>query len=188
MNGFRPVIYCKEKENARKQIKPQRMHITHAMSGEKVVRQFRWTNKKQGEGSEELGVPVQEFIEKIDNYMPERAAVIDCRLAALRAPMSVQLRSAILAIRKRRALRFSSAEKTPARWRLFDYRDRGVAQDRLGRFVRHSLTRLRRCVQNVYLECFPCVGRMNQKSRPKLGIDRVPSVMSRCAPNRDGSA
>jgi len=55
------------------------------MSGEKVVRQFPWTNKKQGEGSEELGVPVQEFIEKIDNYVSERAAIIDCRLAALRA-------------------------------------------------------------------------------------------------------
>src|SRR5213080_1418926 len=72
--------------------------------------------------------------------------------------------------------------------RFFDGRGRGVAQDRLGRFVRHSLARLRRCAQYVDLECFPCVGRMNQKSRPKLGIDRLPSVVSRCAPNRDGSA
>src|SRR6266576_7317970 len=128
MNGFRPVIYCKEKENARKQIKPQRMHITHAMSGEKVVRQFPWTNKKQGEGSEELGVPVQEFIEKIDNYMPERAAVIDCRLAALRAPMSVQLRSAVLTMRERWPLCFSPVEKSSAsarRW--FECRNRRVA-------------------------------------------------------------
>lgn len=170
MNGFRPVIYCKEKENARKQIKPQRMHITHAMSGEKVVRQFPWTNKKQGEGSEELGVPVQEFIEKIDNYMPERAAVIDCRLAALRAPMSVQLRSAILAMRQRRALRFSSAEKTPARWRLFDYRDRGVAQDKLGRFVGHRVARLRKTLLGRPLRIFSLLA--STGSRPDTSHDR----------------
>jgi len=29
---------------------------------------------------------------------------------------------------------------------------------------------------------------MNQKSMPKVKIDRVPGVMPRCAPNRDGSA
>ena len=153
MNGFRPVIYCKEKENARKQIKPQRMYITHAMSGEKVVRQFPWTNKKQGEGSEELGVPVQEFIEKIDNYMPERAAVIDCRLAALRAPMSVQLRSAILTMRQRSWLGFSPAkESPPGGWRLFDCRYRCIAQNELCYFIGH-VGSLGKPDAKVYSEC-----------------------------------
>src|SRR5882724_901778 len=171
MNGFRPVIYCKEKENARKQIKPQRMHITHAMSGEKVVRQFPWTNKKQGEGSEELGVPVQEFIEKIDNYMPERAAVIDCRLAALRAPMSVQLRSAILAMRQRSWLGFSPAkESPPGGWGLFDCRDRGVAQDQLCRFVGHRVARLRKTLLGRPLRIFSLLA--STGSRPDTSHDR----------------
>src|SRR2546429_4391975 len=120
------------------------MHITHAMTGEKLICQFPRANDEEADRCEKLRVPIQELVEEIDNYMPERAAVIDCRLAALRAPMSVQLRSAILAMRERRALRFSSAEKTPARWRLFDCRDRGVAQDKLGRFVGHRVARLRK--------------------------------------------
>lgn len=158
------------------------MHITHAMSGEKVVRQFRWTNKKQGEGSEELGVPVQEFIEKIDNYMPERAAVIDCRLAALRAPMSVQLRSAILAMRQRSWLRLSSAkESPPGGWRLFDCRYRRVAQNEFCYFIGH-LASLGKLGTNVYLECFS-LRRLDRIAKVK--IDRALSVMSGSVLNRD---
>src|SRR6266513_2362092 len=119
--------------------------------------------------------------------MSKGAPVIDCRLTALRAPMPAQLCAAIFAVSQRWAFSSSPTKETLSP-RFFDGRGRGIAQDRLGRFVRHSLARLRRCAQNVDLECFPCVGRMNQKSRPKLGIDRLPSVMSRCAPNRDGSA
>ena len=83
MNGFCRVIHCKEKENARQQIKPQGMHITNAMPGEKFVRQLPRTNKKEAEGSKKFGVPVKKLIEKIDNDIPERAAVIDGRLSAL---------------------------------------------------------------------------------------------------------
>src|SRR6266581_4825014 len=99
MNGFRPVIDCKEEENARQQIKPQGMHITNAMPGEKFVRQLPRTNKKEAEGSKKFGVPVKKLIEKIDNDIPERAAVIDARLTAFRAVMPSQRRAAILAMR-----------------------------------------------------------------------------------------
>jgi hypothetical protein len=128
MNGFPPVIHCKEKENARQQIKPQGMHITHAMTGEKLICQFPRANEQEADRSEKLRVPIEELIEKIDNYMPERAAIIDCRLAALRAPMSVQLCATIFAMRDRRALCFSPMEKSSASARrLFEDRYRRVA-------------------------------------------------------------
>ncbi|HTG29441.1 MAG TPA: hypothetical protein VK818_14575, partial [Methylomirabilota bacterium] len=73
------------------------MHITHAVPGEKLIGQFPRTHKKKADRSEKLRVPIQELVEKIDNYMPERAAIIDCRLAALCAPMSVQLCATIFA-------------------------------------------------------------------------------------------
>src|SRR5260370_25925439 len=103
MNGFRPVIECKEEENARQQIKPQGMHKTNAMPGEKVIRQLPRTNKKEAEGSKKFGVPVKKLIEKIDNDIPKGATIIDRRLSALRAPVSGQWRAAILAMRERRA-------------------------------------------------------------------------------------
>src|SRR6266849_2130350 len=107
MNGFRPVIDCKEEENARQQIKPQGMHKTNAMPGEKFVRQLPRTNKKVADGPKKFGVPVKKLIEKIDNDIPEGATIIDRRLSAFRAPMSGQRHAAILAMRERRSLRFS---------------------------------------------------------------------------------
>ena len=77
MNRFRPVIDCKEKENAGEQIKPQGMHITHAMPGEKLVCESPRTNEQEADCREKLRVPIQELVEKIDNYMPERAAIIN---------------------------------------------------------------------------------------------------------------
>ena len=104
------------------------MHIAHAMSGEKLIRQFRRTNEEEADRCEKFGIPIQEFIEKIDNYVSERAAIIDCRLTALRAPMSVQLCATIFAMRDRRALCFSPVEKSSASARrLFECRNRRVA-------------------------------------------------------------
>jgi hypothetical protein len=61
-----------------------------------------------------LRVPTQKFIEKVGDYVPERAAIIDRRLAAPRTPMSLQLRSAILTIRNRWTLNFTPAKKPPS--------------------------------------------------------------------------
>jgi hypothetical protein len=104
------------------------MHITHAVPGEKLIGQFPRAHKKKADRSEKLRVPIEELIEKISDYMTERPAVIDCRLAALRAPMSAQLRSAVLTMRERWPLRFSAAEKSSASARrLFEWRYPRVA-------------------------------------------------------------
>src|SRR5206468_5349848 len=46
------VVDCKEKQNACEKIKSQRMHITHAMTREKLVRQFPWTNYEKSDRCE----------------------------------------------------------------------------------------------------------------------------------------
>src|SRR6266513_4059595 len=104
------------------------MHITHAMTGEKLICQFPRANDEEAERSEKLRVPIQELIEKVDDHIPERAAIIDCRLAALRAPMSVQLCATIFAMRDRRTLCLSPVEKSSASARrLFECRYRRIA-------------------------------------------------------------
>src|SRR6266516_4327814 len=57
------VVDCKEKQNACEKIKSQRMHITHAMTREKLVRQFPWTNYEKSDRCEKLRVPIQKLIE-----------------------------------------------------------------------------------------------------------------------------
>src|SRR4029453_7528338 len=83
--------------------------------------------------------------------MPERAAEIDCRLAAFRAPMPLKFRSAILTMRKRLALSFAPAEESPsARLRLFDCRDRRITQDKFFQFIGHTSARLQKPFSEVY--------------------------------------
>ena len=78
------------------------MHIADAFAGEEIVRQTPRFHDDQGERGEKFGVPVQKRFQNIGNHMPERAPIIDCRLAASRAPMSLQLRAAIFAARNGR--------------------------------------------------------------------------------------
>src|SRR6266566_455620 len=114
------------------------MHITNAMPGEKFVRQLPRTNKEEAEGSKKSGVPVKKFIEKIDNDIPEGATIVDRRLSAFCAPMSGQWCAAILAMRERRSLSIFLTKETFSP-QFLGGRDRGVAQDKLRRFVGHSL-------------------------------------------------
>ena len=147
-----PVIHGKEKENAGEKIKSQGVHITHPMSGEELIGQSPRTNEKEADRREKLGVPIQELIEEIGKHVPERTAIIDCRLATLRAPMSLQLCATILAMCERRALRFPPAEKSPANWRLFDCRYRCIAQNELCYFIGH-VGSLGKPDAKVYSEC-----------------------------------
>ena len=54
MDSFGPIIHRKEKQNAGKQIKPQRTYIAYTMPGKKFVGQFPWLNNKPGDRFEEL--------------------------------------------------------------------------------------------------------------------------------------
>ena len=84
--------------------------------------------------------------------MPEGAAIIDGRLAALRAVRSTQWGAAIFAMRQGRPLRFSSAEKAAStRRRLFDCRYRRVAQNEFCYFIGHA-ERLGKPEANVHSE------------------------------------
>src|SRR6266849_5006479 len=148
-----PVIHGKEKENAGEKIKSQRVRITHPMSGEEFIGQSPRTNEKEANRREKLGVPIQELIEEIGKHVPERTAIIDCRLATLRAPMSLQLCATILAMCERRALRFPPAEKaSPTRWCLFNRRDYRIAQNKLCYFIGH-VESLGKPDAVVYSEC-----------------------------------
>ena len=65
--------------------------------------------------------------------------------------MSLQLRSAILTMRNRWALSFAPAENSPsARLRLFDRRDRRIAQDKFFQFIGHTRARLQKPFCEVY--------------------------------------
>ena len=115
MKSFNPVIHSEEEENAGEQIKPKRVHITHATSCDKFICQTPRFHDQQRDRCKELRVPVQKRIENIDNYVAERPPVIDRRLPALSAPPPRQLRPAVLAMRQRRPLSiFAPAEKASA--------------------------------------------------------------------------
>src|SRR6266542_2823101 len=71
--------------------------------------------------------------------MPEGTAIIDGRLAALRAVRSTQWGAAIFAMRQGRPLLFSPTEKAAStRRRLFDCRYRRIAQNKFCYFIGHS--------------------------------------------------
>lgn len=83
--------------------------------------------------------------------MSEGAPVINCRLATLGAPMSLQLRPTILAMRNWFALRFAATEKSPsARLPLFECGDRRIAQDKFLQVIRHTNARLQKPFCGVY--------------------------------------
>jgi hypothetical protein len=65
--------------------------------------------------------------------------------------MSLQLRSAIFAMRERRSLSFAPTEKSPFVWRrLFDCRDRRITQDKFFQFIGHTSVRLQEPSAGVY--------------------------------------
>src|SRR5207249_8684506 len=108
-------------------------------------------NQRKLNRCETLRVPNQEFVEDIGNDVPEGAPIIDCRLAAFSAPMSLQLCSTIFTVCNRRTLNFPAAEKSPPpRRRLFDCRDGGVTQDKFFKFIGHTSARLQKSFCRVY--------------------------------------
>ena len=110
------------------------------MAGDKFICQAPRLYDQQGDRCKELRVPIQKFIENIDKHMPEGTAIIDGRLPALRAVRSTQWGAAIFAMRQGRPLRFSLTEKAAStRWRLFDCRYRGIAQNKFCYFISHVL-------------------------------------------------
>jgi hypothetical protein len=128
------------------------VHVTHAMAGDKFICQAPGLCDQQRDRREKLRVPIQEFIENIDEDMPEGTAIIDGRLPALPAVRSTQRGAAIFAMRQGRPLLFSPTEKTAStRWRLFDCRYRGIAQNKFCYFIGH-VERLGKPEANVHSE------------------------------------
>src|SRR4029077_5635136 len=120
----------------------QRIHITHSMTRQKLVREFPRANEQKPNRGEKLRVPIQKRIQKIENDVPKRTAIIDGGLSALRAICSAQRSAAVFAMcerpRKPSGLSlFAATEETFPSW-LFDRGNRGVAQNELGRFIAHS--------------------------------------------------
>src|ERR1700737_4456545 len=114
------------------------MQIFYPSTGQKLIGQTPRLNKEQGDRGNELRVPIEKRIEKIDNHMPEGPPIIDRGLAALRAIAADQLRSAVLAMRQRRTGPTFAAEESPlATWMFFQRGDGGVTQDEFRRLVRH---------------------------------------------------
>ncbi len=66
------------------------MHVAHAMSGEKFICQTPRLCDQQRDRCKKLRVPIQKFIENLDEHMPEGTAIIDGGLSALPAVRSTQ--------------------------------------------------------------------------------------------------
>jgi hypothetical protein len=92
--------------------------------------------------SRKISNPIEKRIENIGNDVAEGASIIDRRLSALRAIFPAQLRAAVFTMRelprKPSGLSIFAANEETLRCRLFDRRNRGVAQDELGWFVGHG--------------------------------------------------
>src|SRR6266513_1696526 len=58
-----PIVRGEEKQDTCEKIETERMHVTHAMSGEKLVRQFPRANQEKPNRCEKLRGPIQEFVE-----------------------------------------------------------------------------------------------------------------------------
>ena len=138
-NSSGAVIDDKEKHNAGEEIKPERVQIADAFSGEKFVREFPRLDDEQAESREKFRVPVQKRIEHIDNHVPKGAAIIDGRLAALRAMRASQFRAAVFAMRKRQRLLIFAAAKPASSRSPFDRGDRSIAENNLCRLVGHCV-------------------------------------------------
>ena len=133
------------------------MHMAHAMTGEKLVRQPPRFKDEERNCGEKFRIPIQKFIENIDQHMPEGTPIIDGRLPALRAVRSTQWGAAIFAMRQRRPLPFLPTEKSASRrWRLFDCRYRRIAQNEFRYFIGHS-ERLGKREAGVHAE-YTCIG------------------------------
>ena len=122
------------------------------MAGEKFGCQTPRLCDQQRDRCKELRVPIQKFIENVDEHMPEGTAIIDGRLPALPAVRPTQWGAAIFAMRQGRPLLFSPTKKTAStRWRLFDCRYRRIAQNKFCYFIGHA-ERLRKPEANVHSE------------------------------------
>ena len=88
--------------------------------------------------SRKISNPIEKRIENIDNDVAEGAAIIDRRLSALRAIFPAQLRAAVFTMSELQPLSIFATTQETFRCRLFDRRNRGLAQDELGRFVGHG--------------------------------------------------
>src|SRR5215472_3328603 len=73
--------------------------------------------------------------------MPERTAIFDCRLSAVRAPMALQFSAAILAVRQRFILVFLSTKPSPTGSSL-DGGNRCVAENNFCRLISHMFASL----------------------------------------------
>src|SRR5262249_56847844 len=75
--------------------------------------------------------------------MPERATVFDCRLSTVRAPMPLQVRAAILAVRQLSGLVFLSAKPASAASSL-EGGNRCIPKNNLCRLISHMAASLQK--------------------------------------------
>jgi len=61
------------------------MEIANSFAGEELVGQSPRLDDEETDSGKKFRVPIQKRIENIDNHVSKRPAIIDCRLAALRA-------------------------------------------------------------------------------------------------------
>src|SRR6266404_1797128 len=114
------------------------MQISYPSTGQKFVGETPRLNYEQSDRGNELRVPIEKRIQKIDNYMPEGPPVINGGLAALRAIAAHQLRPAVLAMSQLRpGSPFAAEESLLPAGMFFQRGDGGVTQDEFRRLVRH---------------------------------------------------
>jgi basic amino acid/polyamine antiporter, APA family len=106
--------------------------------------------------------------------MPKRAAVVDSRLSAVRAPMALQFSAAILAVRGRFLSVFLSTKPSPAGGSL-DGGNRCVAENDLCRLIRH----IPRAYKNIFSASMSINALQFDRFGAKLWIDHANWLMRR---------
>src|SRR5439155_8482148 len=111
----------------------------------------------------------------IGDNVPERPAIVDCRLSAVRTPMALQFCATILAVRQRFILIFPSTKPSPAGSSL-DGGNCCVAENNFCQLIGHMTASLQKHFVGVYEhQRGPCSIRV----RVKLCIDLRNRLMTR---------
>src|SRR6516162_10258275 len=89
------------------------MHVADPLAADEFVGQAPWSRHEKSDAAEEFRIPIKKLVQNIEQNVANGTAIIDRRLAALRAIVSGQFGAAVFAMGKGRQL-FALPASQPA--------------------------------------------------------------------------
>ena len=83
LQSLHAVVHREEKQNAGEKIQSQRMNVTDPFAFDEFIRQSPRSGDQEADGAEKFRIPVQKFVQDIEDDVAKRASVIDRRLPTL---------------------------------------------------------------------------------------------------------